>query len=98
MVKHFSIPCDFGGQKQFVLFAIGTPNAEQHPIHFQSSWLASTKGGVVPSDIMESISKLQTLAIKHKVPFEDLCYYAINIANGSIKNDNKEFSKIIQEI
>lgn len=98
MTKTFSIPCDFGGQKQSVLFSIGAPNPEYHPIHFQSTWLSSTKGGTVPTDIMESIQKLHELAMKHKVSFEELCYYAINVANGSVENDNQEYAKIIEEM
>ena len=94
-MKNFSIPCDFNGQKQQVLFTIGSPDVDHHPIHFQSTWLSSTKGGVVPADIMTSISKLQKLAYKHKVSFEELCYYAINVANGSIENDNQEYAQII---
>ena len=97
-MKNFSIPCDFNGQKQQVLFTIGLPDVDHHPIHFQSTWLSSTKGGVVPADIMTSISKLQKLAYKHKVSFEELCYYAINVANGSIENDNQEYAQIIEEM
>ena len=97
-MKHFSIPCDFNGQKQQVLFAIGSPDVDHHPIHFQSTWLSSTKGGIVPADIMTSISKLQKLSYKHKVSFEELCYYAINVANGSIENDNQEYAQIIEEM
>ncbi len=97
-MKNFSIPCDFNGQKQQVLFTIGSPDVDHHPIHFQSTWLSSTKGGVVPADIMTSISKLQKLAYKHKVSFEELCYYAINVANGSIENDNQEYAQIIEEM
>ena len=98
MTKNFSIPCYFNGQVQQVLFTIGAPDADHHPIHFQSTWLSSVKGGVVPADIMNSISKLQKLAYKHKVSFEELCYYAINVANGSIENDNQEYAKIIEEM
>lgn len=97
-MKNFSIPCDFNGQKQQVLFTIGSPDVDHHPIHFQSTWLSSTKGGIVPADIMTSISKLQKLAYKHKVSFEELCYYAINVANGSIENDNQEYAQIIEEM
>lgn len=97
-MKNFSIPCDFNGQKQQVLFTIGSPDVDHHPIHFQSTWLSSTKGGVVPADIMTSISKLQKLAYKHKVSFEELCYYAINVANGSIENNNQEYAQIIEEM
>ncbi len=98
MTKNFSIPCDFNGQKHQVLFTIGAPEVDHHPIHFQSTWLSSVKGGNVPPDIMTSISKLQKLSYKHKVSFEELCYYAINVANGSVKNDNVQFSKIIEEM
>lgn len=97
-MKSFSIPCDFNGRKQSVLFNIGAPNPDYHPIHFQSSWLGSVKGGIVPSDIMDSISKIQQLSFKHKVSFEELCYYAINVANGSIENDNNQYAKIIEEM
>jgi hypothetical protein len=97
MVKEFSIPCDFGGAKQDILFYIGAPNPDKHPIHFQSSWLQQVKGGSVPADIMSSIQKLYELAQKHNVSFEELCYYAINVANGSIQNDNKEYASIIGE-
>lgn len=97
-MKSFGIPCDFGGQKQTILFYIGEPNPEQHPIHFQATWLSSNKGGVVPADIMDSIQKLHELAMKHNVSFEELCYYAINVANGSIPNDNAGFAKIIEEM
>ncbi|MDR2526700.1 MAG: DUF2610 domain-containing protein [Rickettsiales bacterium] len=98
MTKEFSIPCDFNGSKVSVLFYIGSPSPDKHPIHFQSSWLSQVKGGSVPQDIMESIQKLYDLAQKHKVSFEELCFYAINVANGSIKNDNKKFSTIINDI
>jgi len=97
-MKTFSIPCDFSGRKQSVMFNIGSPNRDYHPLHFQSSWLSSVKGGIIPSDIMESIGKLQQLAYKHKVSFEELCYYAINVANGSITNNNTEYAKIIEEM
>ncbi|HSQ97335.1 MAG TPA: DUF2610 domain-containing protein [Rickettsiales bacterium] len=97
-MKSFGIPCDFNGQKQTILFYIGAPHPDQHPIYFQSNWLSSMKGGVVPNDIMESISKLHGLSKKYKVSFEELCYYAINVANGNIENNNKGFSKIIEEM
>ena len=37
MVKSFGIPCDFGGNKQLVMFSIGSPTPDKHPIHFQST-------------------------------------------------------------
>jgi len=97
MVKKFSIPCDFSGQKIPVALYIGAPHPDYHPLHFQGSWLSSVKGGTIPADVMESIEKLRGLAIKNNVSFEELCFYAINIANGEVENENKGFEKIISE-
>jgi hypothetical protein len=97
-MKSFGIPCDFNGIKQTVLFVIGNPHPDYHPIHFQSNWLSLVKGGTVPADIMDSIEKLHQLAMKHRVSFEELCYYAINVANGSMENNNEGFSEIIDEM
>ena len=103
MTRMFGIPCDFGGKKQNVLFAIGAPSPEKHPIHFQSSWLASTKGGTVSPEVMDSMAKLYALSQKHKVLFEDLFFYAVNVANGinaeeNKNNNNDKFAKIIEEL
>ena len=61
-MKSFGIPCDFGGQKQTILFYIGEPNPEQHPIHFQATWLSSNKGGVVPADMTRNVWQLGEVA------------------------------------
>ncbi|MDR3290035.1 MAG: DUF2610 domain-containing protein [Rickettsiales bacterium] len=97
MTKEFSIPCNFQGGKQNILFYIGDPREDNHPINFQVKWLSEKKGGQVPQDIMESIQNLYNLAKKHKVSFEELCFYAVNVASGAIENNNKEFAKIINE-
>jgi len=97
MVKKFSIPCDFSGQSIPVTLYIGAPHPEYHPLHFQGSWLSSEKGGVIPNDVMESIEKLRNLAKKNNVSFEELCFYAISVANGEIESGNKNFEKIISE-
>lgn len=77
MVKKFSIPCDFGGVRSPFSIYIGDPEPEHHPIHFQAEWLGKYRGGKVPSEAMESISKLYELAKKNNVSFEDLCVYAL---------------------
>jgi len=98
MVKTFSIPCNFGGQIRYVIFSIGQPSPDHHPIHFQAAYVSGEKGGTIPQDIMDSLAKLYELACKYGVLFEDLCYYAINVANGSIPNDNADFAKIIKDV
>ena len=98
MTKQFTIPCQFGQQTSPVTFYIGHPDNEHHPIHFQSTWLSSAKGGTIPQDLMDTLQKLHDLANENGADFEELCYYAINVANGSIEDTNKQFSEIIEEM
>lgn len=78
MVKKFSVPCDFGGVSAPFTIYIGDPEPKHHPLHFQAEWLNKNRGGVIPSDIMDSISKLYELAQKNNVSFEELCVYALS--------------------
>lgn len=87
MTKEFSFNCDFGGQKANFKFYIGTPKDDQHPLHFQADWLSKERGGTVPSEIMDALSKLQDLAKKNGVSFENLCVYALGAAQ---EDKNKE--------
>ncbi len=80
MIKKFSIPCDFNGQKSPFTIYIGDPEPNHHPLNFQSSWLSKERGGNIPSEVMDSISKLKALADKNGVSFEDLCVYALGTA------------------
>lgn len=79
-----------------VALYIGDPHPDQHPLNFQNNWLSSVKGGQIPSDIMDSIAKIRDLAIKNNIVFEDLCYYAINVANGSLENNNEKFGEVLK--
>lgn len=83
-MKKLAIPCNFGGQKQPVDFYVGDPKEENHPIQNQANWLGSARGGSVPGEVMDSLKRLQDLAIENKVPFEDLCSYAINSAASEV--------------
>lgn len=75
MVKKITIPCDFKNKKIMpVNFFIGNPVAGNNPIQFQNEWLAS-RGGMIKKEIMESLEKLQQLAEKNRIPFEDLYEY-----------------------
>ncbi|GMO62012.1 MAG: hypothetical protein Ta2D_08250 [Rickettsiales bacterium] len=99
MTKELNIPCNFqGGSQENVLFFIGEPEQDTHPIKYQAAWLSEKKGGSVPKDVMDSIQKLHGLALKHNVSFEELCFYAVNVANGKLPNDDKKFTKIIEEM
>ena len=97
MVKKFSIPCSFGGQVQPVDFYIGNPNAENHPINFQAKWLSSERGGEVPQPMMDSIQKVKIIADENNIPFEELCAYAINLANGYKQENIPRYNKLFIE-
>ena len=96
-MKKFSIPCSFNGQVSPVDFYIGKPNPANHPIQFQSKWLSSEKGGQVPQEMMDSIAKVKIIADENNISFEELCAYAINLANGYEQKDIPEYNKLFIE-
>lgn len=91
MVKKFTTACDFGGKNVPITFYIGQPQPGSHPIGFQAKWLGSTRGGNVPNSIMDSFSKIEEIAEKSNVPFEDLCAYVIDEikSSASLESDAK---------
>ena len=94
MIKKFSIPCDFNGQRSPFTIYIGDPEPNHHPLHFQSTWLSKERGGAIPPEVMDSISKLKALAEKNQVSFEDLCVYALGTAQEeAIKEENMQSSE-----
>jgi hypothetical protein len=83
-MKKFTVPCDFGGSRSPFTIYIGEPEPQHHPLHFQSEWLSKNRGGVIPGEVMDSISKLFELSKKNNVSFEELCVYALS--NDDVKN------------
>ena len=79
-MKKFVVMCDFGGQEAPFTVYIGEPKPENHPLQNQASWLSKERGGNIPGDVMDSISKLRDLAEKNNVSFEELCVYALGAA------------------
>lgn len=76
-MRKFTINCDFGGQMAPFAIFIGVPKEGNHPLEHQAKWLTDNRGGVIPPEIMDAITKLQDLAKKNNVPLEDLCVYAL---------------------
>ena len=75
--KMMTFPCSFqNGGKQPVNFYIGHPAADSHPIGFQMKWLGA-KGGQVPENVNSALTRLKAIAVKHNIPFVDLCEYVI---------------------
>lgn len=81
-MQHFMIPCDFGGRKAPFPIYVGEPKADSHPLHYQSWWLSSERGGSIPQEVMDSFEKLHKIAIENNVSFEELCVYAMGEALG----------------
>ncbi len=82
MIK-FTIMCDFNGKQSPVIFYLGYPLPENHPIKFQMNWLGSEKGGQVPGNIVESLEKLQKMALDNNVDFVELAQHALMDAVAS---------------
>lgn len=96
-MKKFTIPCIFGNATSPVDFYIGKPNPSSHPIQFQAKWLSSEKGGQVPPEMMDSIAKVKVIADENNISFEELCTYAINLANGNEQKDIPEYNRLFIE-
>ena len=94
MVKKFTVPCDFGGKKFPVTFYVGNASIGNHPIGFQSKWLAEERGGNVPQQLMDSLKRLKEIADENKVDFEELCAYVIDEINASNIGVKKKTKKI----
>lgn len=87
-MKKFTINCDFGGQIAPFTVYIGQPEAGHHPLHFQSNWLSKERGGNIPPQVMDALSKLKELAEKNNVSFEELCVYSLGTAQQEENDDD----------
>ena len=75
-----TIPCNANGQTVPVQFHVGSPNAKNHPIQHQVSWMASERGVSVPSDIMDNLKELHTISEQNNLPYEELLTVALKNA------------------
>lgn len=81
-MKRFTVPCDFNEDKApFHVYIADYVDSEAHPLYYQSEWLRSERGGIVPPEVMDSFDRLKVIAFENKVSFEDLCVYALGTAN-----------------
>lgn len=80
------IPCDFSGKKAVIPFYIGTPSAENHPIHHQATWLSKERGGTVPEKFMHDLAEMHKIALKNGLDFQDVCAAAFK-ESGYLIND-----------
>lgn len=80
MVKKFTLNCKVGGQNSLIDFFVGDPNENSHPIGFQMKFM-SQMGVTVPEDAINSISKINEIAKRNRIPFEDLLEFVNNELN-----------------
>ncbi len=101
MVKKFTAKCDFNGEKHPVTLYVGQPSNGSHPLAFQSKWLANSRNGKIPADIMDAFDKISEIAEKHRIAFDELCAYVIEEIKSSDSivedfNQASEFSSSIE--
>ncbi len=89
-MKKFTINCDFGGQIAPFTIYLGQPEPGHHPLHFQAEWLSKERGGTIPAQVMDAISKLKDLSEKNQVSFEELCVYALGAAQQNTVGPESE--------
>lgn len=96
-MKKFTINCNFGGVSAPFTVYVGNPESKHHPLHFQADWLSKERGGSVPQEVMDSLVKLQEIAVKNGVPFEELCAYALEAAAAPAVTNKTTEQKIIAD-
>jgi len=85
-----SIGCQTqSGSTQNVQVIIGHPNPENHPIQFQMRNLGD-KGLTVPSNIVDSLSKIYKLSCENNAEFVDLVEYALKVHQQKLEDQKKE--------
>lgn len=87
-MKKFTVPITAGELKE-VFDVYVSDRAIGHPwpgIQDQAKWIKDARGFDVAPVIIESFDKLQSLAWKNKVSFQDLCIYAVGSTKDSLPN------------
>ena len=95
MVRKFELNCLVNQQELAISFYVGDPQDSSHPIGYQMKYL-SKKGVVVPENIVNSLSSLNEIAKKNRVPFEELFQYVSDQLNSGdvVKNAFNKFNEI----
>lgn len=86
-MKKFVVNCDFNGQKAPFTIYIGQYEENHHPLHFQADWLGKQRGGNIPPEVLDAISRLADIAKRNNVSLEELCVYALGVAQQDAKQD-----------
>jgi hypothetical protein len=99
MVRKFSLNCKVGQQETTINLYVGDPQDTSHPIGYQMKYL-SQKGVSVPENIVNSLSSLNEIAKRNRVPFEELFQYVSDQLNSedAVKNAFSKFNEISRSV
>lgn len=97
-IKRFTIPTDFSGTKYpFYVYIFNGPRGYAE-LQDQFRWVREIRGGEIPTDVVDSFSRLNKIAVENNVDFQELCVYALATTNQGesttpASNDNETKDK-----
>lgn len=92
-MKKITVMCTFNGAKSpFAIYISDDCSDELGPIHFQEMWLQKDRGGSIPADFKESISKLHQEAKRFNASLENLVMFAFQAAQEQAKAEGEATS------
>ena len=99
MVKKFSLNCKVGAVDSMIDFYVGNPQETSHPIGHQMKYL-SQRGVTIPENVVTSMTSLNEIAKRNRIPFEDLLEYVGDQLNSedTINNAFNKFNEISRSI
>ena len=99
MVRKFEFDCLVNNKETAISFYVGDPQETSHPIGYQMKYL-SQRGVSVPENIVASLSSLNEIAKKNRVPFEELFQYVADELNSGsvVKNAFNKFNEISRSL
>jgi hypothetical protein len=99
MVKKFTINCKIGNQESPLDLFVGNPNDSSHPIGFQMKFF-NKLGVEIPENVVKSLSNLNEIAKRNRIPFEELIQFVTDELNSSesVKNAFNKFNEISRSI
>jgi RNA polymerase-interacting CarD/CdnL/TRCF family regulator len=99
MVKKFDLNCIVNQQELPISFYVGDPQETSHPIGHQMKYLGQ-RGVSVPEDVVKSLTDLNEIAKRNRVPFEHLLQYVTDELNSGdvVKNAFDKFNEISRSL
>ena len=87
MPKQFNLKCKVGDQETDISFFVGDPQDTSHPLGYQMKFF-SQRGVTVPDEVVQAMAKLNDLAKKNHIPFEEMIgYVSEQLQIGDILKD-----------